>query len=212
MVVSAKEGMIDKRKLREEYDSIADEFDKTRRKEWTQVKDFLDEVEKIDYVLDVGCGNGRHLKIVNTKYCLAVGIDFSKKLLSIAKRETNAVFVCGDASHLPFCSDLFDAVLFIATLHHIPEENERVLALKEIHRVLKHGGKMLLSVWSRDAPKFESLPPSVKDAVVSWGRKATIYYHIFDEAELLQISRLAGFTNIDVWKGGMNIWLKAEKK
>ena len=64
------------------------------------------------------------------------------------------MFICGGVSVLPFRDSCFDTMLLIAVPHHIPSEKERILTIKEIHRVLKKEGMLFLSVWSGNALKF----------------------------------------------------------
>ncbi len=207
----AREGKLDKRILRREYEKIAEDFDRTRYKEWQEVSGFLKDVDVNEAILDAGCGNGRHLKLLESTCKLKVGLDFSRKLLKLAKKKVHARFVCGDVSNLPFRDGLFDRVLLIATLHHIPDRRTRLRTLEEIRRVLRKNGKLLLSVWSRKAEKFKDIDASIKDVIVTWGGKAEIYYHIFEKDEIKQLVKRAGFNNISVWESGTNIWLKAEK-
>ena len=51
-----------------------------------------------------------------------------------------------DTLSVPIRSGSVDAVLSIAVLHHISTEARRVAALKELMRVLRTGGEMLVSV------------------------------------------------------------------
>jgi ubiquinone/menaquinone biosynthesis C-methylase UbiE len=204
-------GKLDKHTLRKEYEKIAEDFDRTRYKEWKEVSEFLKDVGVQETILDAGCGNGRHFKVLENRCKLTVGLDFSRKLLKLAKKKVYSKFVCGDVSNLPFKDGLFDRVLLIATLHHIPSKEMQVKTLKEIRRVLGNNGKLLLSVWSRKAGKFKNIDARIKDAIVTWGGKAEIYYHIFDIDEIKQVAEMAGFNNIFVWESGTNIWLKAEK-
>ncbi len=201
---------MDGQRLRKEYDKIAEEFDRTRVWPWDEVVSFLSSVGPFHSILDAGCGNGRHLRLVENRCKLAVGLDFSKKLLELARKKVMASFVCGDVVRLPFKNESFHIVILVAVLHHLPTQESRLDCLKELRRVLKHGGKILLSVWSRDAEKLRILDENVNDAIVSWGGKAWLYYHVFNEKELELLARNAGFKDVVVWTSGANIWLKAE--
>lgn len=94
-------------------------------------------------VLDVGCGSGRVANYL-APYCRKiVGLDISKTLVSIAKRENknkNAAFIVGDAEKLPFKAGAFDIVICYGLLHHM-EKPEKVI--NEASRVLKKGGFFL---------------------------------------------------------------------
>lgn len=206
-----KPGVLDKATLRREYDRIAEDFDRTRQREWNEVASFLEDVDESELIVDAGCGNGRHLRLVEGQTRLAVGLDFSKRLLRIAKNKVRAEFTCGDVSSMPFKDNSFHRVLLIATLHHIPDEEMRINTIREARRVLRNGGKLLISVWSRKAEKLRGFDSDVRDVIVSWGKRAKLYYHIFDKNELERIVRQTGFTKVRVWESGTNIWLEAEK-
>jgi ubiquinone/menaquinone biosynthesis C-methylase UbiE len=55
---------------------------------------------------------------------------------------TNAVAVLGDVTHTPFEPDSFDAAFLVTVLGEIPD---RTAALRELHRVLKLGGRLSIS-------------------------------------------------------------------
>ncbi len=75
----------------------------------------------------------------------AVGIDRSVIALSLAATRNasdSVAYVCGDVTSLPFCSDTFELVTAFGVLEHTRDHQQ---LLSEIHRVLKPGGKMLLT-------------------------------------------------------------------
>ena len=53
--------------VRDVYDSISSEFDQTRRRQWAELEDLVDYVDKGDRVLDLGCGNGRLFELCPIK-------------------------------------------------------------------------------------------------------------------------------------------------
>lgn len=142
------------------WDTIADSFDTTRQKPWQYCLEYIDSLKYTDVVVDIGCGNGRHL-IPCTEQCHSVfGVDISTKLLRIVKKKLfakslNTVsLIHADAVHLPFQESCFDAALFIASLHNIQGKDHRRCALNEVARVLKPRGTALISVWSRWQHKY----------------------------------------------------------
>lgn len=108
-------------------------------------------------VLDLGCGRGRHLHALywHERALDVTGLDLDFADLGAAidgffelppPPETpprTAVFTVGDAGRLPFADASFDAVICSEVLEHLPDVP---LALSEIDRVLKPGGKFALSV------------------------------------------------------------------
>lgn len=92
-------------------------------------------------VLDVGCGTGGNLLLFDGQ---VVGLDISLRALSFAKRRGSNAWLCqGKAEALPFKNDTFDLVLALDLLEHLPDD---VQGLREMYRVLKKGGTLLVTV------------------------------------------------------------------
>jgi ubiquinone/menaquinone biosynthesis C-methylase UbiE len=94
-------------------------------------------------VLDVGCGNGIYTQWLAKKCGYAVGIDHNQKNLAWAKREfPNCDFVLSNGEVMPFADASFGAVMITEVLEHTRDDRA---TLKEIARVTKPGGTLLLS-------------------------------------------------------------------
>lgn len=108
-----------------------------------------------DRVLDLGCGEGRH---VISAYMLgdvdSVGVDLGFNDLTIAASRfkdfeepdntaKNFMLACANGLQLPFADASFDKVICSEVLEHIPDYHG---ALKEIERVLKPGGLFCATV------------------------------------------------------------------
>lgn len=112
--------------------------------------------EKRKKILDVGCGDGFYLHLLlslKNKNTL-VGIDIDPNALSSAKKNLKGrkiKLLRGDLTKLPFKKNAFDAVLTSEVLEHVEDE---VGALKEIRRVLKPKGVLVLSVPHANYPLF----------------------------------------------------------
>lgn len=105
--------------------------------------------EEVDFLLDVGCASSFMLDFLGKKAKKKIGLDFDIEKLAEAKViYSNVHYVCGSGEYLPFKNNSFDIVTFFETLEHV--ENERRF-LKEIHRVLKADGVIMLSVPNRGA-------------------------------------------------------------
>ena len=55
-----------------------------------------------------------------------------------------------DCLRLPYRADLFDAVICIAVIHHLSTEERRIAALRELTRILRPGGRLLVYVWAME--------------------------------------------------------------
>ena len=203
------------------WDTIAQSFDNTRRKPWKQCVEFLNKCSKNDTLVDIGCGNGRHLLLSGKIFRKAIGIDISIALLKIVKKRIfenkidNVFLVHSDFVNLPLKSNSADAVLFIASLHNVKGRENRVKALCEVRRILKKDGKVLISVWSRWQDRYRKMffkkwftsigKNEFGDIDIFWrqnGLNIPRFYHLYSKKE---------FKN-DIIKAGLKIVeLKSEK-
>ncbi|MBN1224987.1 MAG: methyltransferase domain-containing protein [Candidatus Aminicenantes bacterium] len=96
-------------------------------------------------ILDIGCGLGNLVRWMISKGGTAVGLDMPEMLAKVIRTdsESNGRYVAGFAQNLPFKKCCMDAVVYFASLHHIPK-TEILNALKECHRVLKAKGRALI--------------------------------------------------------------------
>src|SRR4030042_128937 len=90
--------------------------------------------------LDVGCGTGYHLDLVED----ITGLDPSREMLEKAK-EKGKPLVLGKGEHLPFKDEEFDTVLCMFSVLNVCDAEKTA---QEIKRVLKPGGLAIVSVAS----------------------------------------------------------------
>lgn len=91
-------------------------------------------------VLDLGCGNGRFTKFLQSGGAEVVGLDSCKDMLEM---NTGCTTVCAPVTKLPFDNNSFDVVLSVWTLQYIPYKELQVV-VEEINRVLTPGGTVYL--------------------------------------------------------------------
>jgi ubiquinone/menaquinone biosynthesis C-methylase UbiE len=201
-------------KTKENYNLIAKEFAATRKEIWEELKFLFEDLKEGEKVLDLGCGNGRWYKVFKEKRVDYFGVDNSEKLIEIAKENfPDAKFFVGDALNLPFPDNFFNKVYSIAVLHHIPSDTLRMKFLKEAKRVLKHQGKLVLTVWRfvQKEEIFRLVKYTIlkilgiskldfKDVFEPWGKKVVRYYHCFSKRELENLVKKAGF---EILKSGV---------
>jgi ubiquinone/menaquinone biosynthesis C-methylase UbiE len=103
--------------------------------------------EPIGALLDVGTGSGHILKLLAGKATRAVGIDISSDALKVARTRVHSAGLShcelqrGDMYDLPFAAPLFDTAVAERAL---AGAERPVLALAEICRTLKHGGRVIV--------------------------------------------------------------------
>lgn len=100
-----------------------------------------------DKILDIGCGVGTFAYHAGKGQAQAVGIDYSQESIFMAQKiiarfnlQKKISFVAADAMRLPFKEMTFDKVIAADFIEHITDGEKEGL-LKEIHRVLKPGGR-----------------------------------------------------------------------
>lgn len=99
-------------------------------------------------ILDIGCGNGRDVLPMIAQGASVVGVDVSEGMVAEALRVLSASGIenvslqVGDATQLDFADGEFDKILCSEVIEHIPDASK---ALSEMRRVLKPGGKLVLS-------------------------------------------------------------------
>ena len=118
---------------------------------------FVDSERKLD-VLDAGCGTGGMLSAL-THYGTATGLDRSQTALRFARERNHGSLTRGSVARLPFANDSFDLVTSFDVLYHLGVSDD-VEALREIARVIRPGGTLLVRV-----PAFESLRSQHDEAV-----------------------------------------------
>lgn len=173
--------------IEEVYNKIAYQFDSTRYSIWGSVKTFLDLIEPHSKVLDIGSGNGKNMAYRSDLNFY--GIDISQAQVDIC-RNKNLNVIKSNMTSLPFADQSFDYAICIASYHHLDNDTDRTHALYEMHRILKRGGSLLLSVWAMEQPHDSHFQFLSSDMLVPWvsrddGITYLRYYHIYRVNELI---------------------------
>ncbi|MEM1546539.1 MAG: class I SAM-dependent methyltransferase [Candidatus Methanomethylicia archaeon] len=204
-----------KKALAELYDVIAQNYAYTRRRLWAPV----DKVLPASRILDVGSGPGLYAVNVASRFSVdVVCMDISTGMLKVARRHAKnrnvyslIHLVIADLEYIPFRSYCFDAVLCIATIHHLPTRRSRINGLREIARILKINGKALITAWNIFQPRnlfrvLTNIPISILkgraigDIYVSWHYKGEIlrrFYHLYTLKELKNDAINAGLNIVE---------------
>ena len=106
-----------------------------------------------DVVLDVGCGPGAAVRDASPIVARVVGIDLSPEMIRRAQEASpglaNVEFRVADSENIPFEDAEFTAVLCSTSFHHYPHPQ---IAVREMARVLRPGGRLVLADASADLP------------------------------------------------------------
>lgn len=119
--------------------------------------DEFETLRKVDRVLSLGCGIGRHVFFFDDMGLEAYGIDLSSEAIEIAgkwserlaKEHLKARFHCGSAHQMPYDSGWFGALVSHGVLDSLPFALA-IDIIKEAERVLEPGGLFYLDLISGD--------------------------------------------------------------
>ena len=127
-------------------------------------------------ILDVGCGTGANLLMLS-KYGDAEGVDISEDALSFCRERGLDKVKLGAGEELPYDDGTFDLVTAFDVVEHMDDD---LAGLKEMRRVLRPGGHVLLFV-----PTFEFL----------WGLQDDVSHHRrrYRMSQLRRVLEEAGF-------------------
>ena len=197
------------------YNNIAKHFDNTRHYQWAWITDFIYELPKNSLIYDIGCGNGRNMLYYGYKF---KGIDNCIEFIKIC-RDKNLDVELSDMTKLPYEDESASHAISIASFHHLSSIERRIECLNEINRILKPGGRLLLSVWSKEQPKKTKRNfADYGSNYVPW--KAPIYknenrmktqiryYYIFKLEEIRELFEKTKFKEIKYkWDCGNEIFI-----
>ncbi len=165
-------------------------------------------VDDGDTVLDLACGTGDMILTIRAanKTCEITGADFSQQMLVHGRKKVEAPLVAADACALPFPDGIFDKITMAFGFRNV---TDKPLALREMFRVLKDGGRICILEFSQPKSKlfsklywfyFRFILPRA-GAVVSGHKKAYTYLpesvmSFPGETEYRKMLAVAGFTDI----------------
>lgn len=201
---------------REYYEVAASSY---RRRPWNIVCKVEEYSSRIEFVGDIGCGIGSNLDILLNNSRKGVALDYSYRMLvkssrffARKKKLHRIILVNADMRKLPFRDSVFDALIYVSSLHHIPYRSNRVNVLKEAYRVLKNNGILVVTVWARYQLKFiprilanllirllgriESIGDVIEEKVIQ-GKTLYRYHHLYTLNELVRDIEYTGFNVLE---------------
>lgn len=173
-------------RVRSTYDWVADTYERR----------FLDELDGKprdrellghfaasvrDPVVDIGTGPGQIGAFVRVRGRHVTGLDFSTEMTGLARARLDAA-VAADMRRLPFADERVGGLLAFYSVIHLPRPDIGA-ALEEFHRVLRPGGRLLLSAHEGDG-EIE------RDDFLD--EKVPIVATLFDLDELVSATTAAG--------------------
>jgi tRNA (uracil-5-)-methyltransferase TRM9 len=204
---------------RDFYTHFGDSFSATRHRIQPGVRRVLEDLNRDENILDLGCGNGEFARELASRGHRGtyLGVDFSLPLLRDAQSFPEGFFASFKSVNLTQLSAFSDQLSAVggwslitafAVLHHIPSTQLRVDILQTVHQLLKPSGLFIHSNWqflnseklkARIQPwEAVAISPSEVDAqdyLIDWrsGGTGLRYVHHFNEGELQELAIATGF-------------------
>jgi SAM-dependent methyltransferase len=156
-------------KIRDDFDNIA-LLEQARWDHNNHYHSFLlaQLPKKGNLVLDIGCGTGEFSRLLAKRFDRVLAIDLSPKMIEVAKQNSrhyeNINFQIADILSWQFPLEKFDAIVSIATVHHLPLEN----LLPTLKAALNPGGKLVIL----DLIEYDEPQDIFMDAIyvpLNWG-------------------------------------------
>ena len=145
-------------------------------------------------VLDAGCGASIFPVNLGMLQLKVAALDWSLPHLRQTRSNPQLTYVRGIMQHMPFADNAFDAVFCISVIEHLPIQ-EMIPALEELARVLKPGGRLLLTTdYAEDAAEPLRYEGPGKAFPVDW--------NLFDRPRLERL--LDAVTDLEV-EGELNL-------
>ena len=177
--------------LRRTYDAVTDEY---VRRIYDELKDkpldrllldrFADSVRDAGPVVDLGCGPGHVARYLHERGVKVTGIDLSDAMVAAAQRLNEGVdFRQGDMTALDLADGALAGIVCFYSIIHIPRD-QVAAALREQHRVLRPGGRLLLTF---------HIGSEVVHRDEWWGHEVDVDFLLFESDEMARYLGEAGF-------------------
>ncbi len=108
------------------------------------VRNFRNNQGESDDIIDIGVGSGAFLKEIKTFGSIS-GIDTSENAIKICNNVFNGMFKVSEANSLPFENDCFDVIISFSVFHYFPSLDYAENVVKEMIRVLRNNGSILIA-------------------------------------------------------------------
>jgi ubiquinone/menaquinone biosynthesis C-methylase UbiE len=177
----------------------------------------LERISPEDTVLEIGTGSGYFSQILASHCRSYTGLELDPHSVQRLRKQLDGrgTVVEGDAQASPLKDACCSCVVILEVLEHLPDYRK---GIQEIHRCLKPGGKVIVSVPYRrrggtsDTNRFHLYEPGEQELVQEFQKyfgKVEVQYQYFQETPLMTIARtfhfrpfvgLAGIYS-DLWRG-----------
>lgn len=111
-------------------------------------KEFLNQSDfKLKHVLDIGCGTGKYLKVLQAGEFKTSGMDSSEAAVEMTKKvlDNNSDIACANMFEFEIPKNKYDLIISISTIHHGTKEEVENL-INKIHDAICDNGKIFITV------------------------------------------------------------------
>lgn len=187
-VISSK----DNKKVFWKNEQTNDDFRKRPTSKY--ITDYLDKCELNNKMcIDVGCGGGRYSRYLKNKNASVLAIDKYKEMFADPiNKDIN--FIQADMSSLPVLDNTYDYALSIGVIHNALSKESYISAFKELYRVLKNKGTVVVSIFTNDVISSD-LKKKAKNYYEILNREPM---YLYSKEEILALSKMIGFKKIKV--------------
>lgn len=199
--------------LKETYNHIAEDWHQDHREDdwWIEgTEKFTALLQPGALVLDVGCGGGTKSHYLVEKGLRVVGIDFSEKMIEIARREVpNADFLVCDIEEVSKLKQQFDGIFIQAVLLHIPKADVAD-KLGSLTKKLRDDGYVYVSVKEKRPGEAEEEVKEERD----YGYRYKRFFSYYTVEEVESYMRKLGLEIVyaDVKQSGKTNWIQVIAK
>lgn len=165
----------------DEYDEWFDIHPWVYRSELEAVRKFL---PQNGYGVEIGAGTGRF----SIPFGITIGVEPSKAMADIARSRGMTIFDA-KAENLPFDDNAFDFALMVTTICFLEDPLQ---ALKEIRRILRPDGKIIIGMFDKDSPLGREYDAKKKTS--KFYQNAEFY----SVNQVLEWLRISGFYDIHI--------------
>jgi ubiquinone/menaquinone biosynthesis C-methylase UbiE len=165
------------------------------------------DIEKGEYILDLACGPGTIARMAAKEAGVngrVLALDISSEMLEVAKAKppiANSASIAyeeSSASPLSFSENFFDKTICQQGLQFFPERSE---ALKEMARVTKPGGKIIVAVWGplKSCTIFHKLYQSMLESIpIEIAELLNAPFSLHDEQEIKEMVHSLGLEKFEI--------------
>ena len=144
------------------------------------------EIKEGDFICEIGCAKGFLLYDFNNyiENINCVGIDISLYALREAKKDSNILYIHGNATSIPLKTNSIDHTICINSLHNFLSKNDTLKAVSEIQRITKRNAYLRIAA-------FKNIDQ--KEIIDKWATGGRCYLHVDDWLELFEKAGYKGY-------------------